>query len=206
MRWKSGTAPGTRSLADVSTLTGNSANAEVVAKERVNTVRCLNLLKDLQPYIDSQAGATRAQQFNGGGINFSWYLTDGLVGDGSVPPRLPLKAGDWAFVYWNGGIYLGQGMLTLIYPTHNAHCQLSLSFHVLFQRCWRRESTRLASIYIRNYHFVLLSGSGFRRDHRHTKQVPVYTPQQGQYQGQDVPTHPIIPISLSTSRGGKICR
>ena len=98
----------------MSTLTGNSANAEVVAKERVNTVRCLNLLKDLQPYIDSQAGATRAQQFNGGGINFSWYLTDGLVGDGSVPPRLPLKAGDWAFVYWNGGIYVGQGILALI--------------------------------------------------------------------------------------------
>ena len=114
VRWKSGTAPGTGSLADVSALTGNSANAGVVAKERVNTVRCLNLLKDLQPYIDSQAGATRAQQFNGGGINFSWYLTDGLVGDGSNPPRLLLKAGDWAFVYWNGGIYVGQGILTLI--------------------------------------------------------------------------------------------
>ena len=47
VRWKSGTAPGTGSLADVSALTGNSANAEVVAKERVNKVRCLNLLKDL---------------------------------------------------------------------------------------------------------------------------------------------------------------
>ena len=43
VRWKSGTAPGTRSLAEVSTLTGNSANAEVVAKERVNTVRRLHL-------------------------------------------------------------------------------------------------------------------------------------------------------------------
>ena len=43
VRWKSGTAPGTRSLAEVSTLTGNSVNAEVVAKERVNTVHCLHL-------------------------------------------------------------------------------------------------------------------------------------------------------------------
>lgn len=60
VRWKSGTAPGTRSLADVSTLTGNSANAEVVAKERVNKVRCLNLLKDLQPYIDSHRLGQRA--------------------------------------------------------------------------------------------------------------------------------------------------
>ena len=43
VRWKSGTAPGTRSLTEVSTLTGNSVNAEVVAKEQVNTVRCLHL-------------------------------------------------------------------------------------------------------------------------------------------------------------------
>ena len=37
-RWKSGTAPGTRSPAEVLTLTGNSTNAEVVAKGRVDTV------------------------------------------------------------------------------------------------------------------------------------------------------------------------
>ena len=130
VRWKSGTAPGTRSLAEVSTLTGNSANAEVVAKERVNSVRRLHLPDEELATLHSltQAGAMRAQHFNGGGINFSRYLTDGLVGDGRGtfnPPRLPLKAGDWAFVYWNGRIYVGQGILALIYPTHNAHHQFS---------------------------------------------------------------------------------
>jgi hypothetical protein len=39
-RWKSSlAAPGTRSLEESQSLTGNSANAEVAAKERVNTVR-----------------------------------------------------------------------------------------------------------------------------------------------------------------------
>jgi hypothetical protein len=37
-RWKSGTAPGTRTVAEVQDLTGNSANAEVAAKERVKVV------------------------------------------------------------------------------------------------------------------------------------------------------------------------
>jgi hypothetical protein len=37
-RWKSGTAPGTRTTAEVQDLTGNSANAEVSARERVNAV------------------------------------------------------------------------------------------------------------------------------------------------------------------------
>lgn len=41
-RWKFGTAPGTRSPAEILALTGNSANAEVAAKERVNTVRNLH--------------------------------------------------------------------------------------------------------------------------------------------------------------------
>jgi len=45
-RWRSGTAPGTRSTVEVLALTGNSANAEVVAKERVNTVCNLPLLPD----------------------------------------------------------------------------------------------------------------------------------------------------------------
>ena len=59
-----------------------------------------------------QARVTRAEHFNGSGINLSRHLTDGLVGDGrgsANPPRLPLKAGVWAFVYWDGGIYAGQG-------------------------------------------------------------------------------------------------
>jgi hypothetical protein len=37
-RWRSGTTPGTRGPDEVLLLTGNSANAEIVAKERVNTV------------------------------------------------------------------------------------------------------------------------------------------------------------------------
>jgi len=37
-RWKSGTAPGTRGPEEALALTGNSANAGVVAKERVTTV------------------------------------------------------------------------------------------------------------------------------------------------------------------------
>ena len=38
VRWTSRTAPGTRSPEEVLTLTGNSANAELAAKERVNSV------------------------------------------------------------------------------------------------------------------------------------------------------------------------
>ena len=44
VRWKSGTAPGTRGPEEVLTLTRNSANAEVSAKEQVNTVHYLHLL------------------------------------------------------------------------------------------------------------------------------------------------------------------
>jgi len=53
-RWKSGTAPGTKGPAEVSTLTGNSANAEVAAKGRVDTV-CFPIgrTKDLPPHINS---------------------------------------------------------------------------------------------------------------------------------------------------------
>ena len=38
-RWKSGTAPGTRTPMEVQTLAGNSANAELAARQRVDTVR-----------------------------------------------------------------------------------------------------------------------------------------------------------------------
>ena len=38
IRWKSGTAPGTRGPEETLALTGNSANAEFAAKARVNTV------------------------------------------------------------------------------------------------------------------------------------------------------------------------
>ena len=37
-RWKSGSAPGTKDSAEVSQLSGNSANAELAAKERVKAV------------------------------------------------------------------------------------------------------------------------------------------------------------------------
>ena len=37
-RWKSGSAPGTKDPAEVSQLSGNSANAELATKERVNAV------------------------------------------------------------------------------------------------------------------------------------------------------------------------
>lgn len=76
--------------------------------------------RELPSHVDLQMRATRAQHFNSGGINLSRYLTDGLVGDGKSsvnPPRLPLKAGDWAFVYWSEKIYTGQGtLLTPILP------------------------------------------------------------------------------------------
>lgn len=52
-RWKSGTAPGTRSPAEVLTLTGNSANAEVAAKGRVDTVcPSVDWVKDPEPHIN----------------------------------------------------------------------------------------------------------------------------------------------------------
>ena len=40
-RWKSGNAPGTKDSTEVSQLSGNSANAELAAKEHVKTVRNL---------------------------------------------------------------------------------------------------------------------------------------------------------------------
>ena len=39
LRWKSGGAPGTKDPKDVSSLNGNSANAELAASERVKAVR-----------------------------------------------------------------------------------------------------------------------------------------------------------------------
>jgi hypothetical protein len=114
-QWRSGTAPGTRSLAETLVLTGNSANAEAVAKERVTAVCNLQLPdeSDASSHENMQARVTRADHFNKGNINFSQYLADGLVGDGEnpAPPlHVPLKAGDWAFIYWDGSIYVGRGI------------------------------------------------------------------------------------------------
>ena len=49
-RWKSRTAPGTRGPEETLLLTGNSANAEVVAKERVNAVRDFRLPSRNPPF------------------------------------------------------------------------------------------------------------------------------------------------------------
>jgi len=74
----------------------------------------------ISSHVDLQMRAMRAHHFNGSGITLSRYLTDELVGDGKSsvnPPRLPLKTGDWAFVYWSEKIYTGQGtLLTSIRP------------------------------------------------------------------------------------------
>jgi len=71
---------------------------------------------DVLSHENTQARATRAEHFNKGNINLSRYLSDGLVGNGTssaTPPRVPLKAGDWAFVYWNTSIYVGRGILAV---------------------------------------------------------------------------------------------
>ena len=57
-RWRSKTAPGTRSPAEMLGLTGNSANAEVAAKGWVNTVRDFHL---------SDKGGTVSQNHAGSG-------------------------------------------------------------------------------------------------------------------------------------------
>lgn len=122
-RWRSGAAPGTRSAAEMLGLTGNSANGEVAAKERVNIVRNSCSLDEGSTISQkrAQARATRAEHFNKGGINFSRYLADGLVGDGkspATPPRIPLKPGDWAFVYCDEKIYAARGIFTITYLRH----------------------------------------------------------------------------------------
>ena len=51
--WRSGAAPGTRSAAEMLGLTGNSANAEVAVKERVNIVRNSGVLMEIVLYLRS---------------------------------------------------------------------------------------------------------------------------------------------------------
>ena len=121
-RWRSRTAPGTRGPDETLLLTGNSANAEIAAKERVYSVRGHCLL-DGGPTTSQnliQARATRAEHFNKGNINLSRYLVDGLVGDGKgsmTPCRLPLKPNDWGFVFWDGGVYLVKGIPAFVYSS-----------------------------------------------------------------------------------------
>lgn len=118
-RWRSGAAPGTRSQEETLTLTGNSANAEFVAKERVNKVCGSHLRgKGSTISLNLQAQAMRAEYFNRGGINLSRFIAGGLVGDGrtsATPPRVPLVPESWVFVYSEGGVYVGKGM----FPVHS---------------------------------------------------------------------------------------
>lgn len=114
VRWKSGSAPGTKGTAEVSQLSGNSANAELAAKERVTAVRSCSpiycFLPD--PCRYTQAAGLRARFFNNKSVHLSRYLVDGLVGNNveSTPPRLPLTAGCWGVVYSDERIFLGEGM------------------------------------------------------------------------------------------------
>ena len=121
-RWRSRTAPGTQGPDETLLFTGNSANAEMAAKERVNTVRGYHFLDDGPATSQNpiQARATRTERFNKGNINLSQYLVDGLVGDGKgsmTPHRLPLKPDNWGFVYWDGGVYLAKGITGFIYSS-----------------------------------------------------------------------------------------
>lgn len=87
LRWKLGVAPETKDSAELSALSGNSANAELAAGERVKVVR-------IRFYLQK-------------------YLDDGLVGKEPVcagdAKRLPLTKGTWAFVFTDGRVYVGEG-------------------------------------------------------------------------------------------------
>ena len=149
-----------------------------MAKERVNAV-CLFFLLNEGPvvsYQHIQARTARADCFNRGGIHLSQFLTDRLVGDGrgsTNPPHLLLKAGDWAFIYWNKKVYVGKGTVA-----HFTSLMIliinSASFNVLLQGHRCRESTCLAGIHICNYHPVLPGHSSFRRNYYHAEPVPVH--------------------------------
>ena len=63
VRWKSGSAPGTKDSSEVLQLSGNSANAELAAKERVNAVRTiLSITSCILIYIDTTLGRRHASK------------------------------------------------------------------------------------------------------------------------------------------------
>jgi hypothetical protein len=111
-------APGTKDPAEVSQLSGNSANAELAAKEHVSAV-CVSLPLLLSPM---QAAGLRSRFFNHKSIHLSRYLVDGLVGNNNQlnPPRVPLTASCWGIVYSSEHIYLGEGA----YVAHLSKAQL----------------------------------------------------------------------------------
>lgn len=109
-RWRS--APGTMNPSEVSELSGNSANAETVAKDRVRAVSGSGLLSHHLPVYNStltQALELRRKFFTTR-INFARLLTDGLVGPAAPgTDRSPLSSGSWGFMFSNGNVYVGQG-------------------------------------------------------------------------------------------------
>ena len=113
--WRSQTAPGTQGPDEMLLLTGNSANAEIAAKERVNTVCGSHIYARGCTFLTLiQARAGRVELFNKGEINLSRYLADSLIGDGKssvTPAHLPLEPSVWAFIYWDGGVYVAKGII-----------------------------------------------------------------------------------------------
>lgn len=104
-RWKSGSAPGTKDAAEVSQLSGNSANAELAAKERMNEVHIFYsppTALHLNSHRGTQAAGLRARFFNDNSIHLSRFLVDGLVGNDDTPPPNPV--GGWPL----GGCLLGR--------------------------------------------------------------------------------------------------
>ncbi|KAF9646213.1 hypothetical protein BDM02DRAFT_3189012 [Thelephora ganbajun] len=84
-------APGAIDPSEVSELSGNSANAEVAARDQVKAaleLRC----KFFTPQV-----------------NYARYLADGLVGSTALgTDRSPLKSGSWAFVFSDSNVYVGE--------------------------------------------------------------------------------------------------
>lgn len=133
----------------------------------------------------TQARAMRAEHFNKGNINLSRFLADGLVGNGnssSKTTRLPLKPNDWAFVYWDEGVYIAKGTVPLSY-SNRLYLQFydSTSASVLLQGGRWRKSTCMASLHNCHQRVVLPGGPSFREDV--FEPLPVHTPFEGHHQG-----------------------
>lgn len=107
-RWK--LAPGTLDSFETSQLSGNAANAEVVARDRVDMVSCSPFPFLYLPVEFSPMQAMRLRRsFFTPTINFSRYLADGLVGS-EGQNHSTLKSGSWAFVFSEGAVYVGEGI------------------------------------------------------------------------------------------------
>lgn len=106
-RWRS--APGTMDPSEVSELNGNSANAEVVAKDRVRAVSDSTFQRTACSFYNAspvQALELRRKTFTLR-VDYARHLADGLVGSGTDRPLL--KSGSWAFVFSDNIVYVGEG-------------------------------------------------------------------------------------------------